>query len=445
MGTESGTCDADTAIQQRFASGQTGTQPLSAVGAPAIPETSTAPSSDDFFSEHVKRNLPLVIRGGAKDWRATKWSDDTLAPFHDEIVTVAPLQVSGPHAWRDKWLEAASLWEHAGKEPSPATVDERQLLVVSATRVRMRLRKFLRLLRAEGTHATFYADGAGNLEHSFPYLREGYFAPPGFASRLELKRADLWLGGRSVSRMHYDNLDNVFAQVVGSKTFVLARPADGAAVQGGRRLRKARQCYTHPGEFSRDGGGVLKETVLNYLGCDRPATLPTVSVTLGPGDILYLPFGWWHEVHSHPDQARGGMCASVAHFYEPFFCRLGGKTCTALGELLVNPRYDDESEEEESEEEESDGDAANPRGKTRKGREEKEEGRMKAEPSAACGQPEGRRFPLVAATGLGTALLALGVTALLAVAADAALRSRRVRLSPWPAPFARLMGVCASV
>ena len=67
-------------------------------------------------------------------------------------------------AMKDKWLEAASLWEHAGKEPSPATVDERQLLVVSASRVKLRMRKFLKLLRPDShVAATFYADGAGNL------------------------------------------------------------------------------------------------------------------------------------------------------------------------------------------------------------------------------------------------------------------------------------------
>jgi len=186
------------------------------------------------------------------------------------------------------------------------------------------------------------------MEHSFGFLREGFFSPPAFAEALELKRVDLWLGARTVSRMHFDNLDNVFAQVVGSKTFVLARPADGAACQGGKRLRKARQCYTHPGVFSREGGGVMHETVLNYLGVARPPTLPATAVTLGPGDLLYLPFGWWHEVHGHPEPVAGGLCASISHFYEPYYCRLGGKACKMLGPLMVHPRYcKDEGDEDE--------------------------------------------------------------------------------------------------
>ena len=71
-------------------------------------------------------------------------------------------------------------------------------------------------------------------------------------------------------------------------------------------------------------------------GTDRPETLPTISVTLAAGDILYLPFGWWHEVHSHPDAAKGGLCASVSHFYLPFYCRLADKRTTTLGPLMIH-------------------------------------------------------------------------------------------------------------
>ena len=63
---------------------------------------------------------------------------------------------------------------------------------------------------------------------------------------------------------------------------------------------------------------------------DRPPEVPTVSVRLEAGDLLYLPFGWWHEVHAHPDEKKG-LCAAVSHFYHPYWCRLGGPTTTELG------------------------------------------------------------------------------------------------------------------
>ena len=313
-------------------------------GSERVAEVSTPPCAEAFYAECVRRNVPLVIRGGARAWPAMQWSPDHFEAYGHFEVTVAPLQADGPHAHLDKWLEPAELWEH--EEADPEVIDAQQLLVVSASRVRMRMCEFLRLLRPDSSKTvTFYADGAGNLAHSFPFLRDD-FTPPPFAAALELKRADLWIGGRSVSRMHFDNLDNVFAQVVGSKTFVLAPPDEGAALQGGRRLRKAANAYTPPGGFAREGGGVLHETVLNYLGVEPPASLPTVRVTLRPGDMLYLPFGWWHEVHGEPD-ASSGLCASVSHFYQPFFCRLGGRRNTRLGRMIASPRYDDEEDRSE--------------------------------------------------------------------------------------------------
>mmetsp|Transcript_59317 Transcript_59317/g.176173 ORF Transcript_59317/g.176173 Transcript_59317/m.176173 type:complete len:325 (+) Transcript_59317:26-1000(+) len=309
---------------------------------PTVRETHGEPSAEDFFLEHVHANRPLVLRGGVKGWRALGWSADYLREWDDEAIAVAPLQVHGPHAFCDKWLEEPSLWNHV--EPEPAIVNGRNLLVVNAARVQMPIHRFRSLLLPEssGAAAAFYADGAGNLARSFPFLASD-FAPPPMASLLELKRADLWIGGRSTSRMHFDNLDNVFAQLVGQKTFVLAPPDEGASLVQGR-LRKAARAYDHPGLFSRQRGRVTDETVINYLSVNRPPSMATVSVTLDAGDMLYLPFGWWHEVHGEGDANRGGMCASVSHFYHPYHCRLGGPTTTELGAMLVNPKYREVSE-----------------------------------------------------------------------------------------------------
>ena len=134
------------------------------------------------------------------------------AARHSQLVKVAPLEARGPHAFCDKWLEPASAWAHT--EPSAEHVRDDLLLVVAAQRLRMPLGRFTHLLRpsSSGVCAGFYADGASNLDHSFPFLRDDVATPHPIAARLHLKRIDLWLGHRSTSRMHYDNLDNLFAQ-----------------------------------------------------------------------------------------------------------------------------------------------------------------------------------------------------------------------------------------
>ena len=178
-----------------------------------IVDTATEPSAEEFFTNHVLLSVPLILRGGIDSWPALSWSPHTLGCYGDEVVTVAPLQASGQHAWLDKWIEPALDWEH--EEPEPEVVDDQQLLVVSAMRIKMPLRHFLGALRVDDATVAgargLYADGANNLEHSFPFLAD-HFASPPFASVLELKRVDLWIGHRSISRMHYDNFDSARQQ-----------------------------------------------------------------------------------------------------------------------------------------------------------------------------------------------------------------------------------------
>ena len=218
-----------------------------------VDERDSAPSAEEFLQQYVEPNKPLIIRGGAKTWPAMKWSAGGLSgsvwqrDCHRRSIAFerparAPRQVARSR------VALGARRARAGcvrREPFARRLsDARQDAV----------KKFVRLLRDESVAAGFYADGAGNLAHSFPFLRDG-FSEPQFAaeSPLELKKADLWMGGKSISRMHFDNLDNLFAQVVGRKTFVLARPHEGAKVQGGKRLRKAACRYAHPGRVLARG------------------------------------------------------------------------------------------------------------------------------------------------------------------------------------------------
>ena len=304
-----------------------------------VAETPDAPSAERFFKDYVQTNTPLIVRGGgcvmASHAMATRHTDRVLG---DKVVTVAPLETAGPHAFLDKWLETSDVWGHTEHERN--VCDTNNLLVVSAMRIKMRLKKFFKLLNAK--EYAFYADGAGNLEHSFPYLR-GDFSPPQFASALHLKRADLWLGGKSISRMHYDNLDNVFAQVVGSKTFIVEPSTVGAAIQGGSRLRKAARLYTHPGQFTREGGGDARDrTQLSGRRQGQP------SCPQSPSRWAQAMFCTFHLAGgmkcTRIQTRRLATYASLYPLLRTLLRRLGGKTATKLGSLLVNPRYDDDDD-----------------------------------------------------------------------------------------------------
>jgi len=151
--------------------------------------------------------------------------------------------------------------------------------------------------------------------------------------------------------LHFDNVENLFVQLVGSKEFLLCPPGDtGKLVDG--RLRKAYATWSpgpdgRAGSFARSAEGLSSEAVLNYAAYDvldpppeyaeRASKLRPVRVVVRPGEVLFLPFGWWHQVRALP--AESGLCASAACFYEPFFCRFQPRAWTEPGPVLPNPKY----------------------------------------------------------------------------------------------------------
>jgi len=75
--------------------------------------------------------------------------------------------------------------------------------------------------------------------------------------------------------MHYDNFDNLYAQIIGKKKFILVEPGQSHKMVYGR-LRKA-YCGLAAGQgeagdleggvdkFVRNPDNVVRETVINYL------------------------------------------------------------------------------------------------------------------------------------------------------------------------------------
>jgi len=95
---------------------------------------------------------------------------------------------------------------------------------------------------------------------------------------------NIWIGvTETFTPFHWDKDTNVFCQIVGYKTFRILPP-------------EALQDYCEPGS--------------NSVGKDIPqeALAKCELVTLAPGDCLFIPAGWWHEVKSN------GYNVSVSHW-----------------------------------------------------------------------------------------------------------------------------------
>jgi jumonji domain-containing protein 7 len=151
-----------------------------------------------------------------------------------------------------------------------------------------------------------------NLRNEYQALFEDVPKSVPFA-RIALERdpdaINFWLGNsRSTTALHKDPYENIYVQVLGQKHFVLLPPVASACVNN----------QEHPAatyQVAETSSGVAIESInLQPVLDEPPSTVPfatwdpdmpeqnatafsslvtPLSVTLAPGDMLYLPAMWW--------------------------------------------------------------------------------------------------------------------------------------------------------
>jgi hypothetical protein len=168
---------------------------------------------------------------------------------------------------------------------------------------------------------SFYA-GSTDLDTYLPGLREENDLPldhPAFSAQPPL--ASIWIGNRTVAAAHHDMSNNLACCMVGRRRFTLFPPEQVANL------------YPGPLEPTPAGQVVtmvdFRDPDLERYPCFREAMAAAQVAELEPGDVLFYPALWWHQV-----EALDPFNAMINYWWNPVPAWIDTPHTTLLHGLL---------------------------------------------------------------------------------------------------------------
>ena len=257
-----------------------------------IDELDDVPSALEFM-RYVARNRPFVVRGGARDWKAfEKWD----AAYLEQIMADSQVNVAiTPFGNADAIVEE----------------DNGKLVYVEPMEQQERFQDVLRYVQksdsTDWSGPVKYAQTQNdNLRNEYEELFADVPSEMSFA-RIALEKqpdaVNFWLGNsRSVTSLHKDNYENVYAQIRGQKHFVLMPPICAPCVNEQTvplaRYAQVNDSLQHQVVDPPQSvpvptwdSDMPKERSVPLSECAQP-----MHVTLDIGDMMYLPAMWYHKV-----------------------------------------------------------------------------------------------------------------------------------------------------
>ena len=263
------------------------------IEAPAVKAISGVSPEAIPFDELIAQQQPVVLKGLAADW---------------------PLVAHGREGPRQA---ADYLKQFAGERPITAFTGlpdiggrfhyNADVSGLNFTAERIALEAFLDRILAhldDEAPPSFYA-GSTDLDIFLPGFRPHNDLPldhPDFAHQPPL--ASIWIGNRTTASAHYDMSNNLACCMVGRRRFTLFPPEQIANL--------------YPGPLEPTPAGQVV-TMVDFRDPDfarfprfREAMAEAQVAEMEPGDVLFYPALWWHQV-----EALDAFNAMVNYWWNP--------------------------------------------------------------------------------------------------------------------------------
>lgn len=219
---------------------------------PGILEVSTCPPADEFRRAFWLANMPLIVRGYVAQWPQPPRFD-----FQDLRNRFADVEVEVVRG-RDKL--------------------DRPDMQFGALQTKMKFGDYLDLVLTSQGDDSYLVARNRVMEHTeLGRLLEEIEPPADLFNTQKARGISLWLGPKGThTKLHHDATNNFFCQVLGKKRIVLIPPA----------------------------ATFIADAATGYYATHSTEDVQRIDpsliydVELEPGDGIFIPVGWWHEVWS---------------------------------------------------------------------------------------------------------------------------------------------------
>ncbi len=230
-----------------------------------MPEPSTIPrlprpSVAEFRRRFENPRQPVVITGAMDHWKAMqRWSPDYFAEHLGDV----PIPVI----------------TSADDVPEDGPIRPDQLVRLRTVPVKMR--DYVEEM-SSGRVLRGYVSGMPLQPHLPALIDDIEF--PEYCEAGSSNSPRIWIGTRVIGPLHYDPSSNLHGIVHGGKRFTLFHPSQ-------LPLMYPCSMFSVIPQMSR-----ASLSNPDYARFPRLKKARPIVVDLGPGDLLFLPAGWWHQV-----------------------------------------------------------------------------------------------------------------------------------------------------